>query len=169
MLMPRKDSYFMRVFYWDWDVEGLAPVLIKIPLALLSPSREMMRLLIALENFYNVDCYLVIEEIEEDYSSNTIGFYPCGVVTSETLIVTTILDDDTEAVCGMTSYNGEYEILSFDKGKDLVVLTADEHLADYLDLEYLEEVTDLHRQYLESIDCDDCDENVYFPNALYHH
>ena len=169
MLMPRKNSYFMRVFYWDWDEEHLAPVFIKIPLALLSPSREMMRLLIALENFYNVDCYLVIEEIEENYSGDKIGFYPCGVVTSETLIITAFLDDETEAICGMTNYAGEYEIVSIDEEEGFVVLTADEHLADYLDLEYLEDVTDLHRQYLESIDYEDYEENVYFPNALYHH
>ena len=33
----------------------------------------------------------------------------------------------------MTSYAGEYEIVSIDDEEGFVVLTADEHLADYLE------------------------------------
>lgn len=161
-----KNSYFMRVLYRD--IEKLNPILIKIPLSVLSPSPNMLKLLVALEEFYGVDCYLTITDIEE-ISDEKIGLFPFGVATAEAMLITTCLDGagTQQFLCGVTSSSGEYELLAIDKSGCFGVLIADQNLANYLGLEYIEEVTDLHREYLESIDCANNQEYVYFPSALY--
>lgn len=158
-----KNSYFMRVIYRDED--KLNPVLIKIPMTVLSPSPNMLKLLVALEEFYGVDCYLTIPNIEE-FSDEKIGLIPFGVVTPEAMLVTTCMDG-MQFLCGITSSSGEYELLALNDDKYFGVLLADQNLANYLGLQYIEEVTDLHREYLESINCGDNQEYVYFPSALY--
>lgn len=158
-----KNSYFMRVIYRDEN--KLNPVLIKIPMTVLSPSPNMLKLLVALEEFYGVECYLTITDIEE-ISDEKIGLTRFGVVTSEAMLVTTCFGD-MQFLCGVTSSSGEYELLALSKGSHIGVLIADQDLVNYLGLEYIKEVTDLHREYLESINCGDDREYVYFPSALY--
>ena len=53
--MTLRGSYFMRIFYWDDDEDDEAPVYIKIPLTVLSPSPSMLQLLVALESFYSME------------------------------------------------------------------------------------------------------------------
>ena len=108
--MTLRGSYFMRIFYWDWDEDGIAPVYIKIPLSVLSPSPNMLALLIALENFYGVECYLMISDIKE-LDDNKIGIVPFGVATSEVMLITTLLADSNciseQFLCGITCAGGE--------------------------------------------------------------
>ena len=160
-----KNSYFMRIFYWDEDEEAEAPVFIKIPMVFLAPSPNMLRLLVAIEKFYGVECYLTIPDIQE-LSSDKIGIIPSGVATSETMLVTTCYDD-AQFLCSITSASGEYELLALGRDGDFQALVADQRLANYLGLEYIEEVTDLHHKYLEDLGCGDSLEYVYFPSALY--
>lgn len=160
-----KNSYFMRIFYWDEDEDEMAPVFIKIPMAVLSPSPNMLRLLMALEAFYGVGCYLMITDIQE-FPNDKIGITPFGVATSEAMLVTTCLEG-RQFLCGITSSSGEYELLAMNDDGHFGVLTADQELADYLGLEYIEEVTDLHQEYLEDIGCANDRELIYFPSALY--
>ena len=160
-----KNSYFMRVLYLDEDEDKMNPILIKIPLTILSPSPNMLRLLVALEKFYEVECYLTIVDIEE-LPDEKIGIVPFGVATAETMLVTTCFDD-IQFLYGITSICGEYELLAIDKDGHSGVMVMDQELANYLGLEYIEEVTNLHREYLESIDCVGDDEYVYYPSALY--
>lgn len=167
--MLSKTSYFMRVFCWDWDEEGIAPVYIKIPLAFLSPSPNMMRLLMALENFYDADCYLAIDDICEP-SDNQIGIIPFGIATSEAMLITTSLNDGStdELLCGVTSAAGEYTLIAIDRDSgNFAGLVADQSLANFLGLEYIEEATDLHQEFLESIGYDNEKEFIYYPSALY--
>lgn len=160
-----KNSYFMRVVYLDEDEYKMRPILIKIPLAILSPSPNILKLLVALEEFYGVDCYLMINEIEE-LSDEKIGLIPLGVATSKVMLVATCFDD-TRFLYGITSPYCEYELLATDKNGCSVLMIADQNLADFLGLKYAEEATNLHREYLKSIDCVGDDEYVYFPSALY--
>ena len=167
--MLSKDSYFMRVFYWDWDEEGIAPVYIKIPLTLLSPSPSMLSLLTALEDFYDADCYLAIDDICES-SGDQIGLIPFGITTSKAMIVTTPLGDGQaeELLCGITSVVGEYTLIAIDRESGCFAgLVVNQTLADYLGLEYIEQATDLHQRFLESIGCFGEKEFVYYPSALY--
>lgn len=160
-----KNSYFMRVFYWDEDINEETPVLIKIPMTVLSPSPSMLKLLVALEEFYGIECYLTIPNIQE-LSSEKIGIVPFGVATPEAMLITTCFDN-MQFLCGITSTSGEYELLALDKDGRMGILPADQRLANYLGLEYIEEVTDLRRKYLEDFGCGDIQEYVYFPSALY--
>lgn len=167
--MTLKSSYFMRVFYWDWDEEGLSPVFIKIPLTILSPSPNMLALLVALENYYSLECYLMISEIRE-ISDDKIGIIPFGVATEEAMLVTTCIDDgytSGQFLCGVTSASGEYELLALDQDGHFAVMAATQGLADYLGLEYIEEATALHKEYLEELGCSEDEEYIYFPSALY--
>lgn len=160
------NSYFMRVFYWDNDEDYLAPVYIKIPLAILTPHEKILRFLTSLEEYFKVECYLVIDNIEENFMGG-VGYQPFGLATPQVSLITTKLTDEVEAICGMSWRAGEFEILAWDNDQGFVVLEADEGLANYLGLEYLEDVTELHDKFLASIGCDDEKDFVYFPTALY--
>ena len=160
-----KNSYFMRVLYLDEDEDKMNPILIKVPLTILSPSHNMLKLLVALEKFYGLECYLTIVDIEE-LPNEKIGIVPFGVITKEIMLVTTCFND-IQLLYGVTSSYGEYELLAIDKDGHYGAMVADQELANYLGLEYIEEVTNLHREYLESIDCVGDDEYVYYPSALY--
>ena len=168
--MTLRSSYFMRIFYWDWDEEGVAPVFIKIPLTVLSPSPNMLALLILLEDFYGAECYLTISDIEE-LPNNKIGLIPFGVTTSEVMLIATCLEDEhnvpEQFLCGVTTSSGEYELLAIDEDGNFAMMVLDQTLADYLGLEYIEEVTNLHKEYLEDLGCEEDIEYVYYPAALY--
>lgn len=169
--MDIKNSYFMRVFYWDDEEDGEAPVYIKVPLSILSPSRNMMALLIALEYFYDVECYLTINDIFE-ISDEKIGLVPFGIATRETMLVTASLDDgydERQYLCSITSSTGEYDLLAIDRKGAFVSMMANQQLADYLGLVYIEEATIMHQSYLENIGYGYGAEKeyVYFPTALY--
>ena len=160
-----KNSYFMRILYLDEDVGRERPILIKIPLTVLTPSPNMLKLLTALEEFYDVECYLTISNIEE-ISDEKICIIPFGLATQETMLVTTCFDN-VQFLYSITSVYGEYELLALDKEGHSGLMMVDQNLADYLGLEYIEELTDLHHSYLESINCGESQEYVYFPSALY--
>ena len=167
--MTLRGSYFMRIFYWDWDEEEIAPVFIKIPLTVLSPSPNMLALLIALENFYNAECYLMISDIQE-LSDNKIGIVPFGVISEEVMLITTCLGDEyasEQFLCGVTTSSGEYELLALDENGNFATMVLDQNLVDYLDLKFVEEATDLHQQCLEDLGCEEDVEYVYYPAALY--
>ena len=159
-----KNSYFMRVLFWEEDKLEKAPVLIKIPMTVLSPSPSMLKLLIALETFYGVECYLTIPNIQE-ISDEKIGITPFGVATSEAMLVTTCFDN-LQFLCAITSTYGEYELLALSKNGGFEALMVDQKLADYLGLQYIEKATNMHREYLKALGCN-TPEYVYFPRALY--
>lgn len=167
--MGLRTSYFMRMFYWDWDECETAPVFIKIPITILSPSPDMLALLMSIENFYGTECYLLIDEILE-ISDDQIGIVPAGVATSEAMLVSTYVHNGAsvmEALCGITSASGEYALLTLDETGVFSVLMVDDGLKEYLGLEYIKEATDLHQEYLDSIGFPDEQELVYYPSALY--
>lgn len=167
--MVLRTSYFMRIFYWDWDIEEMAPVFIKIPITILSPSPDMLALLMSLESFYDAECYLLIDEILE-ISDDQIGILPVGVATSEAMLISTRISDGAntvETLCGITSASGEYALLTLDETGAFSALKIDDSFKEYLGLQRVEEATDLHQEYLNSIGFYDEQESVYYPSALY--
>lgn len=165
--MISKDSYFMRIFFWEWDEARIAPIYIKIPLAILSPSPSMLRLLTALEEFYDTDCYLLIDDICE-FPGDQIGIVPFGIATKNAMLITTPINSTEEVLCGVTSVNGEFSLAAIDRTTGVfAALMANQTLVDYLGLVYTEAETNLHQQFLESIGCDDEKEIIYCPTALY--
>ena len=121
------------------------------------------------EDFYDADCYLLIDDILE-YSGDQIGIVPFGITTSKAMLITAPIEDDEdrELLCGITSTIGEYSLIAIDRDSGYFTgLVVNQTLADFLGLEYIEQDTDRHQRFLESIGCFDEKEFIYYPSALY--
>lgn len=169
------DCYFMRRLVltdegeddedYEAAIEEVAPIFIKIPVSMLAPSLDQCMLLGILGGYYAVDVYILIDSIEENYEEIIIE--PYGIRTNITLLITSRFEDeDVEVITGITTPYGEFALGFFD-GNQMVSPIMDDYLAKELGLKVSKEALEKHNEFLESIECDDCEECVYVPNALY--
>ena len=163
------DCYFMRRMTLSDDEydEEAEPIFIKIPVSLLAPSMDQCILLGVLSGYYAVDAYILIDSIEENYlDQSQVTIIPFGVVTNITLLITSEFEDGVEAITGIITPYGEFALGFFD-GNQMISPIMDDYLAEELGLKASMEVQAAHNDFLKSIECDDCEEKVYIPNALY--
>lgn len=159
--------YFMRRTTLSEDEfdEEAEPVFIKIPAKMMSPPRDLCLLMGILGGYYAVDGYILIDSIEESEFEITIE--PYGVMANITLLITSrFKDEDLEVITGIITPYGEFALAFFDDNI-MVSPVIDKCIAKELGLTVSEEVLVAHNDFLKSIDCDDCEEKVYIPMALY--
>ena len=162
-------SYFMRriTLSFDEEDEDAAPVFIKIPADLLAPSFDQCVLLGVLDGYYSTDTYILLDALEEDImDQEKVNVIPFGVATNITLLVTLCYEDGLEEIIGLITPLGEFELGFFD-GNQKISPILDDYIAKELGLKLSTEVLELHNDFLRSIECDDYNEKVYIPNALY--
>lgn len=158
--------YFMRrttLSFDEYDEEA-EPVFIKIPVELMAPSYDQCVLLGVLGGYYNVDPYIIIDSIEEKYGK--VSIVPFGIRANITLLITSCYEDNVEFITGLVTPHGEFALGFFD-GNQMILPIMDNSIAEELGLRLSKEVLEAHNDFLKSIDCGDCDERVYVPNALY--
>ena len=162
----RKKSYFVRMIFWDDDEDCEAPIFIKMPESVLAPSREIRLLIEALEEFFDLECFVVLSEVEE--TSEGPQIIPIGPEVNAVLLVTTWMDD-VEVISGIITPGGEHELLCLDSDGSTIWLEMSEDLVAALGLEYVDHISDVHRAWLiaQGYYDEDVADNVYFPNFIY--
>ncbi len=161
-------SYFMRrtTLSFDEDDEDAEPIFIKIPVDILSPSLDQCALLGVLSGYYAADPYIIIDTLVEDMPEyGKISLVPFGVTSNVTLLITSC-EEGLEVISGLITPMGEFELGFFD-GNQMVLPIMDNDITEELGLRISEEVLVAHNDFLRSIDCEDCEERVYVPIALY--
>ena len=162
-------SYFMRRMTLsddEYDDEA-EPIFIKIPVELMAPSLDQCILLEVLSEYYAVDAYILIDNIEEDATCpGKIAITPFGLVSNITLLLTSSFENGVEVITGLITPYGEFALGFFD-GNQMVSPIVDDNLIRSLRLKASDEIQAAHNDFLESIECSDCRERVYIPNVLY--
>lgn len=169
-MMFNRSYYLRRVVLppdeFDESDNGIE-LYIRIPTALapeLFPDQEAI--LTILDQYYEADGYLMIDDITE-LADGRIYVEVFGITSNISLLVTAKCEyDGSEEIIGMITPYGEFA-LGFISGNEMVFPTLDDGIREALDLKPSKEVTVAHNQFLESIDCPDCNEYVYIPQALY--
>lgn len=161
----RQKAYFARILFRDEDKDCLAPIYVKVPESVLEPDRDMKILLEALEELYDIECLVAFYQIREDNGEPKIVLDE-GMASNILLVVTTWIGED-EAITGVITPQGEYELLCFDADGPLILATLGEEVVESLGLEYVSNATDMRRDWLNSIDSYYKEDNVYLPHFLY--
>ena len=161
----KEKAYFVRKLFWDDDENYMTPIFIKVPESVLEPSRDVKLLIKAIEELFEVECFIAFSEIEE--TSRGPQIVPCGPETNTALLVTTWAFED-EIISGVITSEGEYELLCLGMDGSEISLQMNADVVEALGLEYVSSMTSIHRAWLVLQGYDESvDDNVYYPNFIY--
>ncbi|MDO4889664.1 MAG: hypothetical protein Q4A25_03190 [Candidatus Saccharibacteria bacterium] len=163
-----RNCFFMRRTTLSEDEfdEEAAPLFIKIPIDFMMPSVNQIALLTMLGEYYGADGYMLVDSLEENKFTGDVRLVPFGISANITLLITSTFSDGVEMIVGLITQCGEFALGFFD-GNDMVIPVLDKEISRILELETSEKVQEAHNDFLRSIDCEDCKEQIYIPNVLY--
>ncbi|MBR3414885.1 hypothetical protein IKG73_02615 [Candidatus Saccharibacteria bacterium] len=164
----KEKAYFVRKLFWDDDENYMTPIFIKVPESILEPSRDIKLLIKAIEELFEVECFVVFFEIKETSRGPQIVQYGPDADVDAVLLVTTWVGED-EVISGViTPEEGEYELLCLRPDGSRIVPEVDADVVEALGLEYTSNMTDVYRAWWASQGYkESAGDNVYYPNFIY--